>query len=351
MTERRFCCSAKWPLPKMVWDAFFWPVAQILCNVPALLGAMDELLSDFSKPSNPSDFLGTQCWCSPLSPCRKRFCMEGQVEMLQSTVRIAEKNATVIQQHFRGHLWRKRLNMMTAAAKLIQQHFRAHRACSMPASWQPLAWEGFAFHGVLGQGAFACVQKATADGWMVAVKSPRPEVKDKGANRDLYHELCMLELCQHPKVVTVYCLIPANPQGLVMELLGPSVLQFTVGRPISTRDFAHICHETAQALHFLLRQSVVHGDVKPSNVCLSYEIEWPCVLKLCDFEVAQELPADGFCTQKVGTVYYWSPEMLASPAQYDCKNDIWSLGVFLARFALQLRQRVGIVNWTLSGGS
>ena len=136
-----------------------------------------------------------------------------------------------------------------------------------------------------------------------------------------------------------------------MELLGPSVLQFTVGRPISTRDFAHICHETAQALHFLLRQSVVHGDEKPSNVCLSYEIEWPCVLKLCDFEVAQELPADGFCTQKVGTVYYWSPEMLASPAQYDCKNDIWSLGVFLARFALQLRQRVGIVNWTLSGGS
>ena len=71
--------------------------------------------------------------------------------------------------------------------------------------------------------------------------------------------------------------------------------------------------------------------MKPSNVCLSlsYEIEWPCVLKLCDFEVSQELPADGFCTRKVGTVYYWSPEMLTSPAQYDCKHDIWSLGIFL----------------------
>ena len=194
MTQRRFCCSAlfknhrlaKWLLPKMVWDAFFWPVAQILCNVPALLGAMDELLSDFSKPSNPSDFLGSQRWCSPISPCRKRFCMEGQVEMLQSTVRIAEKNATVIQQNFRGHLWRKRLNIMIAATRLIQQFFRAHLACSMPASWQPLDWEGFAFHEVLGQGAFACVQKATADGWMVAVKSPRPELKDGSISRAVH---------------------------------------------------------------------------------------------------------------------------------------------------------------------
>jgi len=311
LASRGYCCGGQ------------GTVKQIRGNVPAKLG------HEFRKAKNS----GTQRWYSPLSPCRRRFCMERQVEMLQSTVRIAEKNATVIQQHIRGHLWRKRLNMMVAAARLIQQHFRAHWACNMPASWQPLDWSGFAFHEVLGQGGVAFVQKATADGWMVAVKPPRPEFKDEGANADLYHELRMLELSQHPKVVTAYCLVPANPQGLVLELLGPTVLQFTECRPISTRDFAHICHETAetaQALHFLQRQSVVHGNVKPSNVCLSYETEWPCVLKLCDFEVAQELPADGFCAQKVGMVYYWSPEMLASPAQYDCKHDIWSLGVFLS---------------------
>ena len=114
-----------------------------------------------------------------------------------------------------------------------------------------------------------------------------------------------------------------------MELLGPTLLQFTDGRPIATKDYAYMCQEVAQALHFLQRQCVVHGDVKPSNVCLSYETEWPCILKLVNFEVAQELPVDGFCTQKVGTVYYWSPEMMASPAQYACKHDIWSLGILL----------------------
>ena len=61
--------------------------------------------------------------------------------------------------------------------------FRAHWACNMPASWQPLDWSGFAFHEVLGQGGVAFVQKATADGWMVAVKPPRPEFKDEGRQR------------------------------------------------------------------------------------------------------------------------------------------------------------------------
>ena len=56
-------------------------------NVPAKLG------HEFRKAKNS----GTQRWYSPLSPCRRRFCMERQVEMLQSTMRIAEKNATVIQ--------------------------------------------------------------------------------------------------------------------------------------------------------------------------------------------------------------------------------------------------------------
>ena len=37
ITERRFCCSAKWALPKK-WGDAFWPVARILC-VPALPGA------------------------------------------------------------------------------------------------------------------------------------------------------------------------------------------------------------------------------------------------------------------------------------------------------------------------
>ena len=72
----------------MVLDAFFQPAAKIFCNVPALLGALDELVSDFSEPSNQRGFLGTQHWRSPLRKC---FCMEGQAEMLQSTVHVAQQ--------------------------------------------------------------------------------------------------------------------------------------------------------------------------------------------------------------------------------------------------------------------
>ena len=86
-----------------------------------------------------------------------------------------------------------------------------------------------------------------------------------------------------------------------MELLGPTRLQFTEGKPISTKDYAYMCHEVAQALHFVQQLSVVHGNIKPSKICLSYEAEWPCILKLVEFEVAEDLPAEGFFAQKVGT--------------------------------------------------
>eukprot|EP00439_Symbiodinium_sp_Y106_P083441 s463_g23.t1 len=129
--------------------------------------------------------------------------MEGQVGMLQNTVHVVQqKKAIVIQQHLRGYLQRRRLSKMIAATSLIQRRFRAHLACSMPASWQPLDWEGFVFGKVLGQ-ASALVQEATANGWMVAVKSPKPEFRGESAHDELRHELRVLELCQHPKVVMV----------------------------------------------------------------------------------------------------------------------------------------------------
>ena len=54
--------------------------------------------------------------------------------------------------------------MMIVAARLIQQRFRAHVACSLPTR--------------------------------LAVKSPRPEFKDESANKDLYHELRMVDIAQ-----------------------------------------------------------------------------------------------------------------------------------------------------------
>ena len=52
-----------------------------------------------------------------------------------------------------------------------------------------------------------------------------------------------------------------------------------VGHDLAS-DSAHMLRAVAQTLHFLQRLWVPHGDIKPSNVCLSYEAEWPCILKL-----------------------------------------------------------------------
>eukprot|EP00435_Cladocopium_sp_Y103_P028591 s2140_g7.t1 len=161
----------------------------------------------------------------------------------------------------------------------------------------PSSWAGFHFlPEALGRGAFGVVEKAIApDGWLVAVKTPK---QDEDAP-DLLREAHMLELCQHAKIVTLYYIIAATPHGLVMGLLGSNLLEFTDGKRATVQDYAHIAHDISQALYFPERQSVVHGDVKAANVCLAADaIIWPCVLKLCDFECAQQLPAHGYCTKK-----------------------------------------------------
>jgi eukaryotic-like serine/threonine-protein kinase len=85
-----------------------------------------------------------------------------------------------------------------------------------------------------------------------------------------------------------------------------------------------ICAEIADALSYAHRNGVCHGDLKPSNIMLSYG----GVPMIVDFGLAKDL--DTFrSTQSqdfLGTIAYASPEHitrdLISP-----KSDIWSLGV------------------------
>ena len=85
-----------------------------------------------------------------------------------------------------------------------------------------------------------------------------------------------------------------------------------------------LCCEIADALSYAHRNGVCHGDLKPSNIMLSYG----GVPMIVDFGLAKDM--DTFrSTQSqdfLGTIAYASPEHvtrnLISP-----KSDIWSLGV------------------------
>jgi serine/threonine-protein kinase len=94
----------------------------------------------------------------------------------------------------------------------------------------------------------------------------------------------------------------------------------------------YVVREVAQALHHAYwstdmtgqRLSVVHRDVSPHNVILSYD----GTVKLLDFGVAMSAVTEHAETMIVGKWLYMSPETTTNQ-QIDHRSDLFSLGVIL----------------------
>jgi serine/threonine-protein kinase len=97
-------------------------------------------------------------------------------------------------------------------------------------------------------------------------------------------------------------------------------------------DACHVVREVAQALHHAYssidmagkRLAVVHRDVSPHNIILSYD----GAVKLLDFGVAMSAVTEPTETMIVGKWLYMSPEHTKNQ-QIDHRSDLFSLGVIL----------------------
>lgn len=80
------------------------------------------------------------------------------------------------------------------------------------------------------------------------------------------------------------------------------------------------------AVAHLHRHFVAHRDLKLENWLLTRPA--PCLdLRLCDFGLSVVLRPGERAKERVGSVYYVAPEVLSG--SYDCRADLWSIGVIL----------------------
>lgn len=77
------------------------------------------------------------------------------------------------------------------------------------------------------------------------------------------------------------------------------------------------CHE----------HNIVHRDLKPENILLEEDASKSLNVKVIDFGASQIMDPDSRLTEKFGTIYYISPEVLKG--NYTKKCDIWSIGVIM----------------------
>jgi len=140
----------------------------------------------------------------------------------------------------------------------------------------------------------------------------------------------------HPNVIEIIDVgqIEDGSLFLVMELLTGVSLETALKRqepPMSLYEFGCVMLAVAEALSAAHKSSVVHRDLKPTNIFLHQARGGVGVPKVLDFGVSKFLEEDTNQALTVagtvlGSPYYMSPEQARGEAKIDGRSDIFAFG-------------------------
>ncbi|KAK4884345.1 hypothetical protein RN001_000616 [Aquatica leii] len=147
----------------------------------------------------------------------------------------------------------------------------------------------------------------------------------------LKNEVAILQNFSHPGVVNLERMFE-TPERIfvVMEKLKGDMLEMILSHDkgrLNERVTKFLITQILIALKHLHSKNIVHCDLKPENVLLSSDVEFPQV-KLCDFGFARIIGEKSFRRSVVGTPAYLAPEVLRNKG-YNRSLDMWSVGVII----------------------
>jgi serine/threonine protein kinase len=126
-----------------------------------------------------------------------------------------------------------------------------------------------------------------------------------------------------------------NVPYMVMEFLeGHDLGQLLEQRGVLPVAWAcELVLQTAEALAEAHSLGIVHRDVKPTNLFVTWRPDGSALIKVLDFGISKSpMGTDMQLTQTqslLGTPAYMSPEQMRSARLVDWRSDIWSLGSVL----------------------
>jgi hypothetical protein len=187
--------------------------------------------------------------------------------------------------------------------------------------------------GQLGRGATGIVYRAV-DATLdreVAIKVLNPDLASPDIIRRFRVEATTLARLNHPNIATIYELLPAgNDLLMVMELVRGQTLDRLLERlgPMSPELAATITDRILSALEHAHREGIVHRDMKPANVMVTTTGG----VKIMDFGIArvrgaEHMTIDGLL---MGTPAYMAPEQ-GLGEDVDERTDLYSVGVVFYR--------------------
>jgi serine/threonine protein kinase len=155
--------------------------------------------------------------------------------------------------------------------------------------------------------------------------------------RRFLREAEMAQRLNHPNIVSVYGIFSESDgqetvHFMAMELLYGQDL-FDIVRtdgPLPSRQAAEFIRQAAVGLEYAHQEGMVHRDIKPGNLFLTYE----GIVRILDLGLAQDFESDEGLTREfnekvLGTADYLAPEQASDSHTVDQRADIYSLGCTL----------------------
>ncbi|XP_065649178.1 STE20-like serine/threonine-protein kinase isoform X2 [Hydra vulgaris] len=191
--------------------------------------------------------------------------------------------------------------------------------------------------GELGDGTFGKVYKAKrkSDNQLAAAKIV--DIKDESELEDFMVEIDILSECKHKYVVDLMeTYFHDGKLWMMLEFCSGGAMDdiiLDLERGLNEVTIQSICRQMVEGLAFLHLNGVIHRDLKAGNVLLTERGE----IKLADFGVSAFNKPPGKRNTFIGTPYWMAPEVVITETMrdsfYDCKADVWSLGITLIELA------------------
>lgn len=189
----------------------------------------------------------------------------------------------------------------------------------------------------LGRGGMATVWKAYHEALerYVAIKVLHPTFTEEEAFLDRFQqEAKALARLSHPNIVPIhdYSEHERNPYLVMRYVEGHTLHRYLHGRRLSLSEILEIVRPVGEALAYAHGQGVLHRDIKPGNVILTFQGD----VVLSDFGLAKLVEKDEALARELlmGTPQYISPEQ-AKADPLDNRTDLYSLGVVLFEMIAQ----------------
>jgi len=143
-------------------------------------------------------------------------------------------------------------------------------------------------------------------------------IKQIDSDRKFENERSIHSLLNHENIVS-FLGFNLEKREIYLEYCLEGTLKNCLETINIEQSFLQIC----AGLSYIHSKNIIHRDIKPENILIKNG-----VIKISDFGLSTVKQHPYIKSGKVGTIHYYSPEILKNQ-YYNEKTDIWSLGCVL----------------------